>query len=177
MEFDDVLKTRRSMRKYKNQKLTNEQIHQLIEGAILAPSWKNSQVTRYYVAQSEEALLKVKDALPEFNQNNVIDAPALIVTTIVKNRSGFERDGTPTNELGNGWGYYDCGMHNMCLLLQATQMGLATLVMGIRDEVKLKDIFSIPDNEAVVSVIAVGYGDIEPPMPKRKTVEEITHIL
>ena len=29
----------------------------------------------------------------------------LIVTAIVLNRSGYEKDGTPTNELGNGWGF------------------------------------------------------------------------
>lgn len=134
-------------------------------------------MTRYYVTKSQEALLKVKEALPEFNQQNVEKAPVLIVSTIITNRSGFNRDGTPVNELGNGWGYYDCGMHNMCLLLQATRMGLSTLVMGIRDEVKLKENLSIPENEAVISVIAVGYGDIEPSMPQRKTVEDITHIL
>ena len=177
MEFDKVLSSRRSIRKYKDQEITDEQIHQLIEGAILAPSWKNSQVTHYYVTKSQEALLKVKEALPEFNQQNVEKAPVLIVSTIITNRSGFNRDGTPVNELGNGWGYYDCGMHNMCLLLQATRMGLSTLVMGIRDEVKLKENLSIPENEAVISVIAVGYGDIEPSMPQRKTVEDITHIL
>src|SRR5699024_11460234 len=60
--------------------------------------------------------------------------PIFIVSTIVLNRSGYNKDGTPTNELGNGWGYYDCGMHNMNLILKPTELGLSTLVMGIRDE-------------------------------------------
>ena len=135
MELQEVLEKRKSVRRHYLQKpVERKLIKQMIEAAILAPSWKNSQVTRYYIAESEEARQAIKAALPEFNQENVGDAPILIVSTIVLNRSGYNKDGTPTNELGNGWGYYDCGMHNMNLILKATELGLSTLVMGIRDE-------------------------------------------
>ena len=160
MELQEVLEKRKSVRRHYLQKpVERKLIKQMIEAAILAPSWKNSQVTRYYIAESEEARQMIKDALPEFNQENVGDAPILIVSTIVLNRSGYNKDGTPTNELGNGWGYYDCGMHNMNLILKATELGLSTLVMGIRDEKAIQAFFSIPENQAVVSVIAVGYSD------------------
>lgn len=175
MELDEVLNKRKSTRRqYLSKKVDDNVIRQVIEAAILAPSWKNSQVTRYYIAKSKEALQQVKNALPEFNQENVGQAPVLIVSTIVLNRSGYNKDGTPTNELGNGWGYYDCGMHNMNLLLKATELGLSTLVMGIRDEQKIKEIFAIPDNQSVVSVIALGYSDMEIERPQRKTFEDIT---
>lgn len=174
MELDEVLNKRKSTRRqYLSKEVDDNVIRQVIEAAILAPSWKNSQVTRYYIAKSKEALQQVKNALPEFNQENVGQAPVLIVSTIVLNRSGYNKDGTPTNELGNGWGYYDCGMHNMNLLLKATELGLSTLVMGIRDEQKIKEIFAIPDNQSVVSVIALGYSDMEIERPQRKTFEDI----
>lgn len=174
MEFNDVLLKRRSIRKYKKQVVKHDDIVTMIEAARLAPSWKNSQVTRYYVIESEDRLHKVKSALADFNQENVQDAPVLIVSSIVRNRSGFNRDGTPVNELENGWGYYDCGLHNMNLLLKATELGLSTLVMGIRDAKAIVDILNIPENESVVSVIAVGYSNSEVEMPKRKMVEDIT---
>lgn len=175
MEFNEVLEKRKSIRReYLSKEVDDDLIHQIIEAAILAPSWKNSQVTRYYIAKSKETVQQVKEALPEFNQENVGQAPVLIVSTIVLNRSGYNRDGTPTNELGNGWGYYDCGMQNMNLLLKATELGLSTLVMGIRDEQKIRDIFSIPDNQAVVSVIALGYSDVKVERPQRKAFEDIT---
>ena len=175
MEFNELLEKRKSIRReYLSKEVDDDLIYQIIEAAILAPSWKNSQVTRYYIAKSKETVQLVKDALPEFNQVNVGEAPVLIVSTIVLNRSGYNRDGTPTNELGNGWGYYDCGMHNMTLLLKATELGLSTLVMGIRDEQKVRSIFSIPDNQSVVSVIALGYSDMEIERPQRKTFEDIT---
>ena len=172
MELQNVLETRRSIRKYQAKPVEPEKIRQMIQAAILAPSWKNSQVTRYYVAQSEEALQKVREALPEFNRNNTKDAPVLIVSTIVKGRSGYNVDGTASNELEDGWGCYDCGMQNMNLLLKATELGLGTLVMGIRDARKLKEVFEIPEEEIVVSVIGVGYADVDPEMPKRKSIDE-----
>ncbi|MCD7892553.1 MAG: nitroreductase family protein [Erysipelotrichaceae bacterium] len=176
MEFQDVIESRRSIRKYLDKEVSDEDLKQVLDAAILAPSWKNSQVSRYYVAKSKEMVEKVYRCLPEFNQNNVKNAPILIVSTIVLNRSGYNKDGTPTNELGNGWGYYDCGLHNMNLVLKATDLGLSTLIMGIRDSEAIKEVFDIPDNQSVVSVISLGYGDIDPQMPKRKTIEDIAVI-
>lgn len=173
MELQDVLEGRRSVRKYKDKEVSDEDIHLIIEAAILAPSWKNSQVTRYYVVKSVDMLEKIKQTLPDFNIENIKNAPVLIISTIILNRSGFERDGTPSNELENGWGYYDCGLHNMNLLLKAYELGIATLVLGLRDAVSIKKILGIADNQAIVSVIALGYADIELEMPKRKSVEDI----
>ena len=106
MEFEQVLKSRRSIRKYKpGQSISKEMVEHLIEAAILAPSWKNSQTARYYTVITPEMVEKIRiQCLPEFNQNNSKNAQALIVTAFEKNRSGFTRDGQAENEVGNGWG-------------------------------------------------------------------------
>ncbi len=173
MELNQAIQTRRSIRKYKKESVSDKDIRSLIETTIYAPSWKNSQVTRYHVVKEEKILIKIKGALPDFNQENSKDAPVFIIPTIIKNRSGYNRDQTPTNELGNGWGLYDCGMSSMLLMLKAKELGLDTLVMGIRDQHKIKEILNIPDEEIITSVIALGYRDIEPEMPKRKNVDDI----
>ena len=174
MELQDVMEKRRSIRKYQKKEVAKELIEQIIEAAILAPTWKNSQTGRYHVITSQEMLEKVKwEGLARFNGENVEDAPVLIVETFVKNRSGFEKTGEPSNELGNGWGCYDLGLQTMNLLLKATELGLGTLVMGIRSEERLREIVSIPPEETIVSVIAVGYEDIDPLKPKRKIASDI----
>ena len=71
---------------------------------------------------------------------------------------------------------YDLGLANENLLLKAAEMGIGTLVMGIRDEKKLHEILSIPEEQMVVSVIGVGYGTVSPDMPKRKSVEDVAVI-
>lgn len=174
MELDQVLSERRSIRKYQNKAVTKEAIEKIIEAAIQAPSWKNSQTARYHVVISEPLLKEVKSTcLPEFNQQNCINAPVLITCTFVQNRSGFNKDGSPTNEVGQGWGYYDCGLHNENMLLKAKDLGLDTLVMGIRDQQNIRQLLNIPENEIIVSVIALGYRDIDPQKPIRKTKEDI----
>ncbi len=175
MELDAVLRERRSMRKYQpDRKVSREQVEEILKAATLAPSWKNSQTARYYVVMSDDMLKRVKETcLPAFNQTNSKDAPVLIVAAFVKNRSGYENDGTPSNELGNGWGCYDLGMHNQNLLLKAKDLGLDTLVMGIRDAGKLRELLSIGEDQDVAAVIALGYGAADPQMPKRCMVREI----
>ena len=174
MEFKDVVTKRRSIRKYLDKEVSQDLINEVLNDAILAPSWKNSQTARYYVVKSKEMLDKIKkDCLPEFNANNVEKAPVLIITAFVKSRSGFERDGQPTNELGNMWGSYDLGLHNQNLLLSAYNHGLGTLIMGIRNSAKLREYLQIDDSQEVVSVIGLGYPDINPDAPKRKTIEDI----
>ena len=176
MELDTVLENRRSIRQYKEgQMISKEMVEQLIDAAILAPSWKNSQTGRYYVVSSKEMLEKVKmESLPEFNQESSKNAPVLIITAFEKNRSGFTREGKEENELGNGWGCYDLGLQSENLLLKATELGLGTLVMGIRNSEKIRELLSIPDTQEIVSVIAVGYFDTSVDKPKRKDVNDIT---
>ena len=93
MELQACLENRRSIRQYKDTPVSREVIKELIEAAILAPSWKNSQVSRYYVADGEKNV-QLAECLTDFNQKNVKDAPVLIVSAVVKGRSGFERDGS-----------------------------------------------------------------------------------
>ena len=172
MELTKCVEERRSIRRYKKQPVDRDLIKQLIEAAILAPSWKNSQVSRYYAVDGDQ-----KDqfmaCLPEFNQNNSKDASTIIVSTVVNGRSGFERDGSYTTHLKDGFQYFDNGLQVQNLCLKAYELGLGTLIMGIYDEQKIREFLSVPEDEVVVAVIAVGYPDIEPAMPKRKSVEDI----
>lgn len=175
MELTEAVTSRRSVRAYKKDTTVEQStIEEIIRFAQEAPSWKNSQTGRYYVAISPEKVAAVKEkSLPEFNQKSCADAPVLIVTTFVKNRAGFDREGNPDNELGNEWGAYDLGLQNELLTLKATELGLDTLIMGIRNGDALRTEFDIPETEEVVAVIALGYRDNDPEKPKRKDVEAI----
>lgn len=114
MELQAAFETRRSIRHYDpEKKVTKEQVETLIKAASLAPSWKNTQTSRYYCVLSEDKIAEFSQkCLPEFNQKNSAGAGALIVTTFVKGLVGFDNDGNPVNEAGDGWGYYvlDCRM-------------------------------------------------------------------
>lgn len=173
MELQTCIEQRRSVRKYKNQSVPRELIREIIKAAPFAPSWKNSQVSRYYVAEGN-AKKELASYLGEFNGRNVQDAPVLIVSTVVNKRSGFTREGEYETHLKDGFQYYDCGMQSMNLCLKAHELGLATLVMGIYDEAAIRKLFNIDESQIIVAVTAVGYADGETSMPKRKSVDDIT---
>lgn len=174
MEFNEVIQKRRSIRRYIDKEVPREYIEQMLDASRLGETWKNSQTPRYHIITSQDMLKTFKETcLPEFNQRNCANASVIIVTTFVKNRAGFQRNGSPDNELLNGWGIYDAGLNNQNLILKATELGLGTLVMGIRDEKAIRNLLEIPAEETIISVISVGYPDIDPEMPKRKSNEEI----
>ena len=173
MELREVMQKRKSIRQYLTTPVEEEKVKAMIEAAILAPTWKNAQEIRYYVAVSEEKRQAVLDALGEGNRKKTQNAPVFLISAVILNRAGFQKDGTADNELGNGWGYYDLGLHDENFILRARELGLDTLIMGIRDEKAIREALSIPENELLGAVIAVGYRAINPDKPKRKTVDDI----
>lgn len=175
MEFMELANERRSVRAYQDRPVDRALAEEVVRAAQLAPSWKNSQTGRYYLALSPEAQAKIRSCLPAYNQKSSAHA-ALIVTAYEKGISGFN-GGEPANELGNEWGAYDLGLQNMLLTLRARELGLDTLIMGIRDGEAIRAAAGVPDTEAVFAVIALGYRAQDPAPKPRKALEEIVKVI
>lgn len=170
--FDEVLTSRRSVRSYDaSKKISEAEVRELLTAAQDAPSWANQQPTKYYVAISQEKLAAVQD-LVGANKERIANAPVLIVSTFERGKSGFFQ-GEQTNEVGDGWGAYDNGLSNCYLILKARAMGFDTLIMGMRDADKLRELFSIPENETVMAVISLGYRAEEPKRPNHRDLDKI----
>ncbi len=175
MDFLTLIEQRRSIRAYEQaEPITREVIEQMIYAAQQAPSWKNSQTGRYYAVISPDAVLRVRsECLPSFNRERTENVLAFIVTAFERGLSGFAPDGTPTDEHGNGWGAYDLGLQNENLLLRAQELGYDTLIMGLRNEALLRSMLSIPETQAIMSVIAVGKRAADPQKPDRAPTDKI----
>ena len=172
MEFEQLLKERRSIRAYKKEAVSHELLEKIVTEAQQAPSWANMQASRTYVVEDPEFLEEFRlKALPEGNVKKTLNA-ALLVTTFVKDTVAFH-DGKPYTELGNKWGAYDLGLHDAYLVLAARNAGLDTLIMGIRYPDAIRECLNIPEEEVIVSVIAVGYRDEEPVDRPRKDPDEV----
>ena len=171
MDFQELISARRSVRGYEGA-ADHDTLVRILREAQQAPSWKNQQTSRCYVVESPELLESFRTAvLPSFNRNSSAKA-ALIVTTYVRDIVGFN-DGIPMNEIGNGWGAYDLGLHDAYLTLAATNAGYDTLIMGIRDADAIRSRLNIPDNEEIMSVIAVGKRSAEPSARPRKNLDDV----
>ena len=170
--FDEVLTTRRSIRSYDaTKKISEAEVRELLTAVQEAPSWANQQPTHYYVAISPEKLTAVQDMVGG-NKSRIKDAPVLIVSTFERGKSGFFR-GSPANEVGDGWGAYDNGLSNCYLVLKARAMGFDTLIMGMREADKLRQLFSIPEGETIMAVISLGYRKGEPVQPRHRPFDDV----
>jgi nitroreductase len=174
--LEQIMARRRSVRRYDPTKgVSRQEIETLVAAALEAPTWKNSETGRYYIATSDEMKAQAAQCLAPQNQPRAEGCAAIVVTTFVENRAGFNREGMPDNELGNGWGIYDLGLQSAFLLLKAAEMGIDSLVIGLRDADALRQLFAIPEGETVVSVIVLGHRAEEPQRPKRKDVADVAH--
>ena len=83
--LDELFLTRRSVRSYDASKTISEaEVRTIIEAAQQAPTWANTQTTRFYVAISPDKVAAVKDCVGERNAANIAGAPVILVSTFVK---------------------------------------------------------------------------------------------
>lgn len=174
MDAITCIKSRRSIRKFKADKISKDMVEDLVLTASYAPSWKNTQTTRYIAIEDEAVKSKIaSECCSEHNASIINSAPLLVATVIVDKRSGFERDGSYSTVRKDNWQAFDNGIATQTFCLAATEKGLGTVIMGLYDLDKTSEIIDVPEGQLLMSLIAVGYPDEEPAMPKRKTVEEL----
>lgn len=179
MNTVECIKTRRSVRRFKDTPVESKVLGDIVSVATYAPSRKNSQTTRYIGILNGELKEKIADECVmgfEYNQNTIRNAPALVVVTTVNCRSGYERDGSFTTSKGTHWQSFDAGIATEAFCLAAHDAGLSTVIMGIFDEEKVIGAVDVPQGQSVSALIAIGYADEEPVAPKRKTADEILTI-
>ena len=174
MDAVTCIKTRRSIRKFKSDAVSLEDIKDLVLTASYAPSWKNTQTTRYIAITDLEIKKRIsKECCGEHNQGIIDNAPMIVATTIVDKRSGFERDGSFTTSRKDNWQAFDNGIAVQTFCLAAHEKGLGTVIMGMYDIDKAAEILDVPEGQLLMALIAVGYPDEEPVVPKKKPVEDL----
>lgn len=159
---------RTSIRKYENKAVSKEQIEMLLKAAMAAPSAKNVQPWEFVVLQNRETLLKITEFHP-FAQM-LKEAPAAIV--VCGNKTKIALEGVE-----DLWAQ-DCAAATQNILLQATDMGLGSVWIGIYPnkphEKNVTDLVNLPDYIVPFSIVAIGY-PAEEPEPKDKFNKEKIH--
>ena len=85
----EAIRSRRSVRKFQNQKVSHEVLEQIVSAAAYAPSWKNTQVARYHVLENPELQRKIAEEYTlgfSYNTGTLANAPQVVVLTAVKGR-------------------------------------------------------------------------------------------
>ena len=175
MTAKDCILGRRSIRKFKTDPVSHELLSQIVETASYAPSWKHTQITRYIVIEGElkDKIAKEGTSIYPGNGTIISNAPVLVAVTVIKNRSGFERDGSYSTPRGDGWQMYDAGVASQTFCLAAYEQGLGTVILGLFDQAAVESMLQLPEDRELVALIPVGYPDESPAAPKRKSVEDL----
>ena len=180
MNATDCIKTRRSIRNYKEEQIPQDVMREVIDIARFAPSWKNGQIARYYVVQSAELKQKIAESCVmgfTYNTGTLTKAPAIVVVAYVEKRSGFERDGSCTTSKGSEWEMFDAGIATQTLCLAAHEKGLGTCIMGIFEDKAVAEAINLPEGQKVGALVAIGYPAEEPAAPARKEAEQLVQFL
>ena len=175
MTAKDCILGRRSIRRFKAEPVSHELLAGIVETASYAPSWKNTQIARYIAVEGElkEKIAREGTSIWPGNGTIISSAPVLIAVTIVKNRSGYERDGSFSTPRGDGWQMFDAGVASQTFCLAAHEQGLGSVILGLFDQAVIEKLLDLPEDRELVALIPVGYPDETPAAPKRRTVDEI----
>ena len=174
MNATECIKGRRSIRKYKKGCIDHSLLESIISTASYSPSWKNTQITRYIAIEDTSILNKIADEFtPDYNSNIIRQVSTLIAVTFIKGRCGYERDGSFSTKKEDRWQMFDGGAACQTFCLAAHEAGLGTVIMGIWDEDAITELLDIPEGQELAALIAIGYPDVAPEAPKRKSVQDL----
>jgi nitroreductase len=173
MNVMEAIKSRRSVRKYKTEPVSDEIINTLLDAAHWAPSWANNQCWRFVVVREDETKARITEALTPRNPatDAVRNAPVLIVACAVLGKSGYKRGEVATDK--GDWFMFDVALAMQNLVLAARELGLGTVHVSLMDAKQIEDILQVPEGVRVVELTPVGYPDEQPQGPGRMELGEI----
>ncbi|MDD4297309.1 MAG: nitroreductase family protein [Ruminiclostridium sp.] len=156
MNINDCIIKRRSVRKFIQTKINRELLIKLVNAARFAPSASNLQPMKFLIVDEKEHVDKVFELVkwagyiaPHGNPKKGEEPVAYIIiladTEIRKN--GYE---------------HDAGAAGQNIILTATEEGLGSCWIRSIDRKSMRDLFSIPDNLEIDTLIALGYPAEEP---------------
>ena len=176
MDVSKAIQTRRSIRRYKQETVPHELIEQIVADAAYAPSWKNTQITRYVLVEDRAVIDKMAEEMVldfKLNEKTLKNCPAVMVLTYVTGRSGYERDGSFSTPKEAGFEMFDAGVAAQTFCLAAWERGVGTVITGYFDEEKIIELLKLSEDRKIGCVIGLGYPDEEPAAPKRKSVSDL----
>ena len=164
MDAIEAIHTRRSIRKYTSQSVSNDIVRELLAAAMMAPSSGNQQPWHFVVIKER----KILDAIAAFHQYGKMlkDAPIAILIC-----------GDPTLEKYKGRWMLDCSAATQNLLLAAHAIGLGAVWIGIYPGANriepMRELVTLPEHIIPFSLISIGYPAEQKPTPERFNTERI----
>jgi len=176
----ELLKSHRSIRKYKSDAIDNCVLDEILESGIRASNTGNMQLYSIIVTKSAEK--KVLLAPLHFNQSMVIDAPLLLTICFDFNRFSLwcRQNDTQANFSNLLWllnGTIDSSIlaQNICVAAENIGLGICYLGTTLYNAAEISKILKIPEGVIPIITLTVGYPEEIPALTDRLPIESIIH--
>jgi len=180
MDFDNVIKARKTIRKYKNLKVSNKDIISIIESAILAPSAKNRQPWRFYILNNNQKS-DIVNMMLEWEQKNKGSGSSIkgsaeemsqASTAIVIYSPMYHSKNKKTYYKKPDYLSLGAAIENMALKCFDLGLGSSWLCDTLYIEDEINDYLNIYDLEQI-STLVIGYPKEVPNRRERFSVDEV----
>ncbi|NHJ31911.1 MAG: hypothetical protein FK732_03525 [Asgard group archaeon] len=161
MKCIDQILSRRTIRKYKDEPVSEEVLNNIMEAGRCAPSATNSQPWHFVVARDE----KSKEACDFQGFNRFIKKSSFIVV-------GFYRQSEVIIEKLS---LMDVTIALQNMVVAGWVQGVGSCWMGAFDDVKIESTLNLPSDAWVVGAVAFGIPDESPSQPPKKPLNQIVH--
>ncbi|WP_457753641.1 nitroreductase family protein [Thermococcus sp.] len=166
MDFMEIIKGRRAVRKFEEKQIPSEDLKKILEAGIWAPSGSNIQPWEFILITEKEMIEKIKLISPGLFGNPA----ALVILCINKERS--KKGG----RLGEVTALMDISMAAQNMMLIAYSMGIGSCPIVSFSKSALKELLDIPEHVEPVLILTFGYPKFWPKPPKRRPLEEVVHV-
>lgn len=146
MNFDTVIKSRYSVRNFKETPIKKDILEKILETGRLAPTAKNLQPQQIYVIESKDALAKLNTVCKSYNAPTVL----LICCDLNQVWKSPIEEGYTTKEM-------DCSIVSTYMMLQATELGIGSCWIRYFNKELLKQVFDLPEKMEPISLLLIGY--------------------
>jgi nitroreductase len=174
-DFMDTLKGRRSIRRYEEREIPEEALNQVLEAVQWSPSWANTQCWEVVVVRDQETREALQKTLSGTNPASkaMVQAPVVLALCGKLHGSGYYK-GEVTTKFGD-WFMFDLGIATQSICLAAYAQELGTVVVGLFDHNRAKEVLGVPEGYELVAMIPLGYPAKGASAPKRREIVEFTH--
>ena len=164
MDLMEAISTRRSVRQWTPEPVSDDQLRELVEAAARAPSGGNTQPWAFVVIRDQARLKRLRAAAPGIAGK----ATAVVLICLDKQRAD-EEPGTAEYDMV----HMTLGAAMQNLLLAAHEQGLGACAIGSFHLPSLQSIFSLPAHLELKLQVALGYPVSQPKAPPLRALDEI----
>ena len=161
MNCIEKMLTRRSIRKFKNEPVSEEVMNNILEAGRRSPSATNMQPWHFVIARDHKE--KEACSFGAFNRY-ATDASFVVVGLYKQSEVIIEK-----------LSLMDVTIALQNMVVAAWVQGVGSCWMGAFDEKKLKDTLNLPVDSRIVGAVAFGIPDENPSQPAKKPLNEIIH--